>query len=243
MAASRIQLREPESNRTSEGVTYGTCWLSDWPELPKRLRNVFRRYFLKHGRDFAWRITSDPYQILVAEVLLQKTGSAQVEKVWQDFIQKYPDVKSLAAASVSEIVAIIESLGLRKRAGTLSDAARLLSQETGGKIIPDKDFLMGLPGVGTYTAAAISSFAFDVGMPTIDVNAVRVYSRIGGFLYRTPRQGLAFAEVIGGRVVTKKTHKEVNYGVLDLASEVCKPQPHCEVCPALKFCQFARARN
>ena len=87
----------------------------------------------------------------------------------------------------------------------------------------------------------VLSFACDVRAVTIDVNAARVYSRIGGFLPNALRQGLAYARVVAETVVTETNHREVNYGVLDLAAQVCRPRPLCSSCPALAFCEYGAA--
>jgi A/G-specific adenine glycosylase len=200
------------------------------------LRCALCQFFQRRGRDLPWRRTHDPYGILVAEVLLQKTGAAPVEHVWTSFIQRYPNVTALAGASLDDVESLIRPLGLRKRAKNLVGAAQILLEQTGSKVVPDPDLLESLPGVGSYTSAAVLSFAFDISVAVIDVNAARVYTRVGGFSPNTLRQGLAFARVVGSRVVTQDSHIEVNYGVLDLAALVCKLKPLCKTCPVLDLC-------
>lgn len=231
----------PESNKTIEGARDAALWLEKHLDLLPQLRAVFRQYYSHRGRDLPWRRTEDPYEILVAELLLQKTGAKPVENVWSTLIRSWPNVESLAGASVSELEVVIRPLGLRKRAKSLHEAACAIVRETKGVIPGDVKFLESLPGVGNYTASAVLSFAYNIKAATIDANAARVYTRICGFSPKTLRQGLAFAHVIGERLVGSKTHREVNYGVLDLSAQLCKPKPFCSICPALKLCQYAQA--
>jgi A/G-specific adenine glycosylase len=232
-------MRTPQSIRTIEGALEANRWIEDHPELPAQLRSILVRYYEEHGRDLPWRRTSDPYKILVAEMLLQKTSVKPVKDIWTVLIHYYPDVEALATASIQNIEAIIHPLGLQKRAKVLSESAQYIVKEAGGKISGDASFLETIPGVGKYTTEALLSFAFNTAAATIDVNASRVYARICGFSPNTLRQGLAFARVIGGYVITTHTHREVNYGVLDLAAQVCTPKPLCAECPAREICQYS----
>jgi A/G-specific adenine glycosylase len=235
--------RRPRSNRTREGAEEAVAWLQTHPRLPTELRKAIRKYYGERGRDFPWRRTRDPYKVLVAELLLQKTAAKPVEIVWSIFVERYPTVHALAQASVRDVARLIRPLGLRKRIKALREAARTAVRETGGEIAPDEGFLRSLTGVGAYTAAAVLSFSHGVSTAVVDVNCARVYSRIAGFQPNTLRQGLAFAQVVSRRVITAKTHREVNYGVLDLAAEVCRPRPRCAGCPLARLCQSCLKRH
>lgn len=228
----------PKSNNTVEGINAATQWLRHHPEKIAKLRYIFCRYYRKNGRIYPWRESKDPYKVLLAEFLLQKTSITPVRKVWSTLIKLYPNIERLAVADIKYLETIIRPLGLRKRAKALRQAARIIAQEAGGTIPDEREFLESLPGVGNYTASAILSFGCDVKASTIDVNAARVYTRIAGFLPKTLRQGLAFASVVGERVATQRTHREINFGVLDLAAHLCRPRPLCHNCPALKFCHY-----
>jgi len=234
------KLVKPRTNATSAGTECAAVWLAANRPLIIRLRRTFSCHYRSHGRALPWRQTRDPYATLVAEVLLQKTGAKPVEEVWRAFMARFPDVQAVAVASVRTLQSRVAVLGLRKRAQALSAAARIIVQQTGGTIPADGVFLRSLPGIGSYTAAAVLSFAHGVPTAVVDVNAARVYSRIAGFQPRTLRQGLAFAQVAAEAVVTAKTHREVNYGVLDLAAQVCRPHPLCRICPCRGFCECAK---
>ena len=232
-------MRRAESNKTIEGTVDANQYLKSHPDMPELLRHIFRDYYLTHGRDFPWRRTRDAYKVLVTEMLLQKTAVKPVEKLWPKLFERYPNVESLAASSSDELETLIGLLGLRKRTKALHNIASAIIEQSDGEILGDINYLESLPGVGNYTASAVLSFAFDINAATIDVNAARVYTRICGFLPNTIRQGLAFAHTISKRIATDTTHREVNYGVLDLAAQVCRPKPLCHNCPAQNLCQFA----
>jgi A/G-specific adenine glycosylase len=141
-------MRLPASNRTIEGRLDALQWLNDNPEMPSKLCRLLVSYYLANGRDFPWRRTSDPYKILIAEVLLQKTGVKPVEKVWTAFIQRYPSIEALASASTEDIENIIRPLGIQKRAKVLLEIAQTVVQGTGGEIVGDVGFLTSLSGIG-----------------------------------------------------------------------------------------------
>jgi A/G-specific adenine glycosylase len=229
-------VRAARSNRTAEGTEAAVGWIEKHPEMLRCLRRAFRRYYETSRRDLPWRNTADPYRLLVAELLLQKTAVKPVEEVWRALIRRYPTVHALARASLRTVQALIRPLGLHKRARALRDAARVIVREGGGRIPPDPCFLQSLPGVGGYTAATVLSFAHNVKAAAVDVNVARVYARIAGFAPNTLRQGLAFALVVAERVATPKWHRETNYAVIDLAAQVCRPRPACGACPIARLC-------
>jgi A/G-specific adenine glycosylase len=233
---------EAQSNRTVEGAEVAGTWVGKYEQVLPVLARIFQHYYRAHGRDFGWRRTDDAYAIWVSEMLLQKTSSAPVEAIWASIMQKYPSVMALASASISDIQSDVAPLGLQKRARRLHESACVIASRSGNEMPSDVAFLHALPGVGKYTAAAVLSFAFGLPVATIDVNAARVYGRIAGFLPHTLRQGLAFADVVGDKVIAFGCSRDVNYGLLDLAAAVCRPKPRCDVCPARSMCAFATHR-
>jgi len=232
-------MRNPKSNKTIEGALDATHYLEVHPEIPVLLCGILKDYYQTNGRDFPWRRTRDPYKVLVAEMLLQKTAVKPVEKLWPAFMHRYPNIETLATAPLTDLETMIGLLGLKKRAIAIYNVAQAIVRQMNGKIVGDIEFLESLPGIGDYTASAVLSFAFDISVATIDVNAARVYTRICGFLPNTLRQGLAFAHIMSKYVIAEKDHREINYGLLDLAAQICKPKPLCSKCPAYKLCQYA----
>ena len=237
-------MKAPDTKSTREGTFHALAWVEGHAGVLPQLRKLLQEYARASERDFPWRHSTDPYQVLLAEVLLQRTAARSVVVgVWHDLIRRYPDASALAAAPLEEIEAAIRPLGLTKRAKALQQLARTVVRETGGRIVADAAFLESLPGLGSYGANAVLSFAYNIKAAVVDANAVRVYSRIGGFSPITRRQGLAYATVIADLVVTQDSHREVNYGLLDFAARICKPRPLCHKCPALPLCQYGRERG
>jgi A/G-specific adenine glycosylase len=243
VTGTKSSLEKAKTSRTKEGAEKASEWLERNSSVLPQLRHVLIEYYLQSGRDFPWRRTTDPYAILIAEVLLQKTGSRPVGDIWRSFLQRYPTVDALASASIEDLEAVLRPLGLRKRAKILYDAAQVLMRDAKGKVPGDATFLRSIYGIGSYTTAAVLSFGHNISAATIDVNAARVYTRIAGFVPNTLRQGLAFATIVGEEVITPETHRAVNLGLLDFAAQICKTRPLCERCPAVSICKYGRIRT
>ena len=135
-------------------------------------------WFDGHGRQLPWRQTSDPYRIWLSEVILQQTQVAQGMAYYNRFIDRFPDVQSLAAASEDEVMLLWQGLGYYSRARNLHAAARQIAQA--GAFPDDYDSIRLLKGVGDYTAAAIASIAFGLPYAVLDGNVYRVLSRYFG---------------------------------------------------------------
>jgi A/G-specific adenine glycosylase len=139
----------------------------------------FRRrvyaYFEAHGREFPWRHTTNAYHILVSEVMLQQTQTARVVDKYLQFIQRFPDVEALARASVADVLEVWQGLGYNRRALNLHQASRVLLAEHGGDVPQDEKQLARLPGIGPYSAAAVSAFGFDLPTAFIETNIRTVY--------------------------------------------------------------------
>jgi A/G-specific adenine glycosylase len=128
-------------------------------------QGVVRDYYRAHGRDLPWRKTGDPYRILISEVMLQQTQVSRVTEKYGEFVRLFPDILSLARASLREILHAWQGLGYNRRALALKRAAQDLIVRFNGKVPPDCDSLASLPGIGNATACAICAFAFN--KPTI----------------------------------------------------------------------------
>jgi A/G-specific adenine glycosylase len=233
-----MDLKQAQTNQTLEGAIAATEWLATHSDLLPRLRFSILSYFEHSGRGFPWRKTNDPYKILLAEILLQKTGAKPVIQVWNNFLIEFPNLVALSMAKPSDVEELIRPLGLLKRAQVLVSIAQIIVNEYSGKIPSSESALQSIPGIGPYTSAAIMSFAYDIRVATIDVNANRVYTRIAGFIPNTLRQASAFSQIIGKEIVSDRDHKSINWGVLDLSSQICKPHPNCQVCPTRKICSY-----
>jgi A/G-specific adenine glycosylase len=196
-------------------------------------------------RSFPWRKTNDPYKILIAEIMLQRTKAEQVLPIYESFVEKYPDLSSLSRASESEIREEITSLGLAKRAQGLNKLVKQLLEEYSGQIPNSKDKLLNLHWVGNYIANAILCHAFGEDVPTVDANFSRVLVRVFSLKAKPPvqkdKQVWSLAEKL--MPLAKGYGRTFNLAILDLASGICTPKkPFCETCPLNAICDYGIAK-
>src|SRR5438309_9447802 len=135
---------------------------------PAEVRSRLLAWYAANRRDLPWRRTRDPYRILVAEYLLQRTRIASGTPYYERFLTRFPTVHDLAAASLADVLAVWEGLGFYGRARRLHAAARARVAERGGEVPPSYEALAALPGIGPYTAGAIASIAFGIAAPAVD---------------------------------------------------------------------------
>lgn len=138
------------------------------------LQHTIRERYANHQRILPWRQTTDPYKILVSEIMLQQTQVDRVIAKYHARLKKWPTVKDLASATQSDILTMRSGLGYNRRALNLHKAAKTIVQEYHGQILPDEKILLWLPGVGLYTAHAIMAFAYNLEVPVLDINIKRV---------------------------------------------------------------------
>jgi A/G-specific adenine glycosylase len=177
-------------------------------------------------RPLPWRFTRDPYALLVSEVMLQQTQAPRVVPYYARWLERFPDVDALAAAPVRDVLALWSGLGYNRRALALQRAAGVVSSSGW------PSDLTSLPGVGPYTAAAVSSFAWDVQVAAVDTNVRRVLERRDGEV-RSPRALAARAASLlpAGRAA------EFNQAMMELGATVCRPRtPVCGECPVAAGC-------
>jgi A/G-specific adenine glycosylase len=186
-------------------------------------------WYHRHGRSLPWRTTTDPWSILVSEVMLQQTQAARVIPHYRRFMEQYPTPAVLAGAALSEVLSAWSGLGYNRRALALRDAAEHITNTGWPR---DAAGLQSLPGVGPYTAAAVACFAFGEQLPAIDTNVRRVLSRWTGRAMRGRQlEEAATTEIAAGRAA------DWNQAMMDLGSLVCRPRnPHCDDCPVSQSC-------
>lgn len=143
-------------------------------EQQKFIRTVWT-YYHTHKRDFPWRRTHNPYHILVSEVMLQQTQTSRVEGKYRAFLTRFPSVSALASAPFAEVLRVWQGLGYNRRALYLHKTAKIIVKEYGGIVPRDPKVLEQLPGIGHYTACAISTFAFGEPQVFIETNIRGVY--------------------------------------------------------------------
>jgi A/G-specific adenine glycosylase len=201
---------------------------------------VFRRVVLAfHGafaRDFPWRNSTNPYEVLVGEVLLQRTSGSHVSAIYDDFLRRWPTPECLARARVSSIMSMIRPLGLAKRAPLLKRLGAAIVEAGGVPREPEQ--LAQLPGVGAYAARAVPVFASGRDLPLVDWVIARVLRRYFGMpSLRRPNADRELWSLAEG-LARKGRARDLWLGTLDLAADVCKPRPNCPECPLVRSCDF-----
>jgi A/G-specific adenine glycosylase len=202
------------------------------------------RWGKENRRDFSWRREIDAFHILVAEIMLQRTGAQQVEPVYRRFIAKYPSVHSLASAPLEEVLDDIRSLGLAYRGARLKQIADAIKTEFGGKVPDGENELLSLPGIGKYVANAVQCFAFKKDVPLVDSNVLRVLGRV--FSVKSIPDSHRRLEIWNfmSDMIPKGGAKEFNLSLLDFAGILCTPKtPHHEVCPMRGICDFHKVKK
>lgn len=209
-------------------------------ELIAALVDWYKHNGRKH---LPWRMTRNPYRILIAELMLQKTHAVQqVLPIFQIFMHKYPDIASLSKATTDEIKEVISSLGLQNtRSRRLKELATAISEEFNNKVPNKYEDLVSLPGVGEYIANAVLCMAFGRRVPMVDANFGRVLGRVFFGKEDYPPSKDKTCRVTN-ELLPEMDCKEFNLGIIDLGALVCIPvSPKCPSCPISKYClYFAR---
>jgi A/G-specific adenine glycosylase len=205
--------RKPGSN----GRTETTSGQGLTPQQVRRFRKTVYDYFLQNGRKLPWRETSDPYKILVSEIMLQQTQVQRVMGKYTDFIGRFPDFESLAAAPLREILAAWQGLGYNRRARSLQQVAQRVAKDFNGLLPDSVAVLVTLPGIGKATAGALVAFAFHQPSVFIETNIRRVF--IHTFFPKsdrvTDRQILPLVEQTLDREQTRSWYYALmDYGVM-----------------------------
>ena len=234
---------------------------------PELLVPPLLAWFAHQARDLPWRHTRDPYAVWIAEVMLQQTQVATVVPYWERWQRALPDVAALARAPLERVLKLWEGLGSSTRARQRHRAARQICREHAGVFPRDFAAVLGLPGIGRYTAGAICSLAFNQPTPVLDGNVTRVLTRVFGIrdlVTRAPTQRRlwALAETLvraaargadavpaadtpdwRARRVAECPCGALNEALMELGATVCTPrQPRCEACPLAPWC-VARERG
>jgi A/G-specific adenine glycosylase len=200
-------------------------------------------YRINH-RKLPWREHPHPYAVWVSEIMLQQTRVETVIPYFNRWMARFPTIKSLAAASQREVLALWEGLGYYSRARNTHLAAQIIMEELNGRLPADAAALEGLPGIGRYTAAAIASIAFGHDIAALDGNVRRVYARLFDVedMLGSPASEKRFRELATAYLPSGHAG-DYNQALMDLGATVCTPKtPHCDRCPLAELC-LANARG
>lgn len=212
------------------------------PALSRAFRVALPAWFEENRRAFPWRVRRTPYRVWVSEIMLQQTRSDQALPYYRRFLRRFPSLRALAAGSRREVLSAWEGLGYYARARHLHEAARLILRRHGGRFPSDPAAIRALPGIGSYTAAAIGSLAFGHAAAVMDGNVVRVLARVMALeelvhtlSARKKLAAWAAAALIPGRAGMS------NEALMELGALCCTPRaPACPACPLGNVCR-ARA--
>jgi len=211
------------------------------PDAP-RFRRALLAWYDAHRRDLPWRRTRDPYAIWVSEIMLQQTQVSRVVEYWRRFLDRFPDIRSLAKAPEGEVLALWSGLGYYRRAKHLHAAARVIVEQFEGEVPSTVQDLRRLPGMGEYTSAAVGSIAFGERAAVVDANVVRVLCRILA-LRGDPSAGSLRGRIRdeAERLLDPDRPGDHNQAMMELGAVICTPTgPKCLICPVAEFCGALR---
>ncbi len=230
----------PAATMPAAATAPPTPALPETRALAPGLRAAILGWYADHGRPLAFRRTSDPYAVLVSEAMAQQTQAARAAERWERFMARFPTVEALAAATPADVLREWRGLGYDRRGLNLWRAAREIVDRHGGCVPSDLALLEALPGVGPYTARAVAAIAYGVPVGAVDTNVRRVLGRVvaGDPAALTTRE----LQRIADEVVPVEAPAAWTHAVMDLGASICGPRrPACDICPARRWCAYARA--
>ncbi|HYS55783.1 MAG TPA: YceI family protein [Thermoanaerobaculia bacterium] len=206
--------------------------------IPAQIARKSEAWFRKHQRKLPWRAHYDPYCVWLSEVMLQQTQMPVVLRYYKRFLDRFPTIADLAAASHDDVTAAWSGLGYYRRARMLRDGAIAVRDRFEGRLPDDVGSLMTIPGIGRYTAGAIASIAYNRVAPIVDGNIARIVTR----LYGNDRNRWGRAEAL---VRASASPRIFNQALMEIGALICRPRnPWCDRCPLRTECRaFARGRT
>ena len=208
-----------------------------------RIATVLVRWFKPNARPLPWRVDADPYHVWISEIMLQQTRVEAVKPYYERWMEIYPDIHSVASASLQEVLMLWEGLGYYSRARNIKKAAELICIRHADMLPEEMDDLMQLPGIGRSTAGAIASIAYNKDVPVLDGNVKRVVARI--FNFNEPVNVSKHEKELWRLTEQLLPHGNAgifNQAVMELGETICLPKnPHCIDCPIRTNCQADKA--
>ncbi|MGF7011066.1 A/G-specific adenine glycosylase [Lachnospiraceae bacterium PF1-22] len=197
-------------------------------------------WYRENSRDLPWRRTKEPYRIWLSEIMLQQTRVEAVKEYYRRFLEALPHIHDLAQATDEELLKLWEGLGYYNRARNLRKAAQVIDSQYEGQFPADYDQIRELPGIGSYTAGAISAIAFDKAYPAVDGNVLRVVARLiclEGDIKKASTK--TYVERLLKPVIPEKAASDFNQGLIELGATICGPnkEPQCQICPLATYCE------
>jgi A/G-specific adenine glycosylase len=209
------------------------------PMKPPFTKKLLKWNTVSNTREMPWKGERDPYRIWLSEIILQQTRVDQGLKYYNKFIEFYPTVQQLAAAPDQEVFKLWEGLGYYSRCKNLLATARYITTDLNGKFPDTYENILALKGIGSYTASAIASFAYNLPYAVLDGNVFRVLSRYFGIT--TPidaEDGKKLYQQLAEALLDEKQPGKYNQAIMDFGAVICKPQlPLCVTCPQKKDCE------
>ena len=198
------------------------------------------QWFDYNARVLAWRENPQPYYVWVSEIMLQQTRVEAVKGYFDRFIHALPDIKALAEADEEELLKLWQGLGYYNRVRNMQKAARQVMQDYGNELPDDYDKLLCLPGIGTYTAGAIASIAFQKPVPVVDGNVLRVAKRVAGSFEDITKESVKkelWQDL--NCILPKERPGDFNQSLMELGALICIPngKPLCDQCPVMHLCR------
>ncbi len=203
-------------------------------------RMTLNTWFIENRKDYPWRRTQDPYAILVSELMLQQTQISTVLErgYYTRWLETFPDWQSLAQAPEEQVLATWQGLGYYNRARRLHELAKTIVEQYQGQLPQDYDTLLSLKGIGDYTAAAVSAFAFDLAYPLVDGNVIRLLSRLYNYQEAIDKEpGKSQIWTWAAELLDTKNACVYNAAIMEIGQQICKKKPQCLICPVADFCQ------
>ena len=213
--------------------------LSPTPAALRKLRRSLLAWYDTNLRDLPWRRDADPYRVWLSEIMLQQTRVAAVVDHYGRFLQKFPNVQTLAAAREASVLAAWSGLGYYHRARRMHQAAKVIARERKGVFPRTAEEWRTLPGVGRYTAAAIASIAFGEAVAVLDGNVERVLGRMFG-----AAEGREAPWQRAESLLDRGRPGGFNQAMMELGAIICTPRaPQCPICPLRKWCASRGAKH
>lgn len=214
-------------------------WQSDLNDIETTFALALEQWYSIYKRDLPWRHTTDPYRIWLSEVILQQTRVIQGKPYYERFVDAYPTVAHMAQADERDLLRLWQGLGYYSRARNLHQTARFVTTQLGGKFPSNYQDLLKMKGIGTYTAAAIASFAFGERVPVVDGNVYRVLARVYGIAedITTTAAKKTFAALATRLIQSAVDPATYNQAIMEFGAIQCTPTgPDCLLCPIQQAC-------